>query len=384
MKTSLAEISHVLHYHVGLVHALIFIRFDWTITLSEMGKDQSESFERGKKAGRRIDWWLVAVLILPVLFFLPEVIGLNVFAGIDTSRLNMPLRYFDRMAFREGAMPLWNPFMYAGFPGFAESESGAFYPGSIFMHLPGDFFHWYSISVVVHLVIGATGFYTWMLRRHHARPTSAFLAATYSLTPFLIFHITAFGLFTSIAWLPWYLVIFDSALKSGHPVRTGFFLSIFLAAMLMSGSYHAAFLGVTAIACYAVGHIFAQENSVTRKRAAVKVVAVLAPCLLCPLIAAIQILPTFELTALSERGALEGFDYYRLGTWLTIPRLASLVIFPALGNPDDLQDYGSSLCFLGVVPFVLIASTVARYRDCLLYTSPSPRDRTRSRMPSSA
>ena len=27
---------------------------------------------------------------------------------------------------------------------------------------------------------------------------------------------------------------------------------------------------------------------------------------------------------------------------------------------------------------------IARYKDCLLYTSPSPRDRTRSRMPSSA
>jgi len=29
-------------------------------------------------------------------------------------------------------------------------------------------------------------------------------------------------------------------------------------------------------------------------------------------------------------------------------------------------------------------ANVARARDCLLYTSPSPRDRTRSRMPSSA
>ena len=28
--------------------------------------------------------------------------------------------------------------------------------------------------------------------------------------------------------------------------------------------------------------------------------------------------------------------------------------------------------------------TTAQYRTCLLYTSPSPRDRTRSRMPSSA
>ena len=31
-----------------------------------------------------------------------------------------------------------------------------------------------------------------------------------------------------------------------------------------------------------------------------------------------------------------------------------------------------------------IADLESRLRDCLLYTSPSPRDRTRSRMPSSA
>ena len=30
------------------------------------------------------------------------------------------------------------------------------------------------------------------------------------------------------------------------------------------------------------------------------------------------------------------------------------------------------------------ATKIANLRDCLLYTSPSPRDRTRSRMPSSA
>ena len=32
----------------------------------------------------------------------------------------------------------------------------------------------------------------------------------------------------------------------------------------------------------------------------------------------------------------------------------------------------------------LSRSAFYKYKDCLLYTSPSPRDRTRSRMPSSA
>ena len=37
-----------------------------------------------------------------------------------------------------------------------------------------------------------------------------------------------------------------------------------------------------------------------------------------------------------------------------------------------------------IVPRKIINSFTAKFNGCLLYTSPSPRDRTRSRMPSSA
>ena len=40
--------------------------------------------------------------------------------------------------------------------------------------------------------------------------------------------------------------------------------------------------------------------------------------------------------------------------------------------------------FVIVIVDVLTAFILAREHSCLLYTSPSPRDRTRSRMPSSA
>ena len=47
-----------------------------------------------------------------------------------------------------------------------------------------------------------------------------------------------------------------------------------------------------------------------------------------------------------------------------------------------LAAFGSALisCIYGVVDMAM----VGQYQGCLLYTSPSPRDRTRSRMPSSA
>ncbi len=310
----------------------------------------------------RIDWWLVAVILLPALYFLPELLGYSVFAGIDTSRLNMPFRFFDREAFAAGTLPLWNPYMYAGFPHLAESESGVFYPGNIFIHLPGDFYHWYSIEVIAHFMIAAAGFYTWMKIRGHSRIASAFLAATYSTTPFLIFHITAFGLFTSIVWLPWYLVIFDLGLKSRHPVRTGLWLALFLGIMLMSGSVQAVFLGFSALLLYGFGKIIAQPDRDARKLMFLRCVTVLLPSVIAPVIAAIQILPTMELTAFSERAANDSLDFFNIGTWLSLPRLISLVVFPALDNPADIQDYGSSLCFLGAVPFILLISGLTLWK----------------------
>ena len=49
---------------------------------------------------------------------------------------------------------------------------------------------------------------------------------------------------------------------------------------------------------------------------------------------------------------------------------------PMLLHPEGLSD-GNRLAVLSI-------TGTDRYRYCLLYTSPSPRDRTRSRMPSSA
>jgi len=315
----------------------------------------------GRKRGP--DWWLIAVIILPVLYFLPEVLGLSVFAGIDTSRLNMPLRFFDRQAFASGALPLWNPYMFAGFPSLGESESGVFYPGSVFIHLPGDFLHWYSIEAVVHYIIAGVGFYLWLRRRGEHPAASAFLAATYCTTPFLIFHVTAFGLFTSIVWLPWYLLIFENGMNGEHPIRSGLWLGLFLGVMLLSGSVQAAYLGMLGLVLYALGILIAQPDTISRKRAFLRAVAVLAPSVIAPIIAAVQIFPLAELSKFSERMARNDIGFFDVGTWLTIPRLASTVLFPAIGNPDDIQDYGSSLVFLGVVPFAFMLGSIARWRE---------------------
>ena len=57
--------------------------------------------------------------------------------------------------------------------------------------------------------------------------------------------------------------------------------------------------------------------------------------------------------------------------------MASTLLFNALKEAiDEEMANDVNVCIMG--------EDVGQYGGCLLYTSPSPRDRTRSRMPSSA
>ena len=75
--------------------------------------------------------------------------------------------------------------------------------------------------------------------------------------------------------------------------------------------------------------------------------------------------------------------------WLTASKLPELLLYSPLRRDDRAQGDipthirtpdGADLPVFGEE----LAADVERRYGCLLYTSPSPRDRTRSRMPSSA
>ena len=52
--------------------------------------------------------------------------------------------------------------------------------------------------------------------------------------------------------------------------------------------------------------------------------------------------------------------------------------------PSNLVVYVRSLVENETIDFKLVNQRFTKHGDCLLYTSPSPRDRQKSRMPSSA
>jgi len=64
--------------------------------------------------------------------------------------------------------------------------------------------------------------------------------------------------------------------------------------------------------------------------------------------------------------------------------LLMLVLLPALFYPDPAPFSLLALLFMAAATWEWARNTQAPSSTCLLYTSPSPRDRQKSRMPSSA
>ena len=84
-------------------------------------------------------------------------------------------------------------------------------------------------------------------------------------------------------------------------------------------------------------------------------------------------------TLLGVRSTLEGFDTFVIGIILAAYYAGFLAgsrfTMRALGKVGHVRVFAA---------LASMASSAALLYACLLYTSPSPRDRTRSRMPSSA
>ena len=89
---------------------------------------------------------------------------------------------------------------------------------------------------------------------------------------------------------------------------------------------------------------------------------------------------TYELIIAASAVIIISFIFGELAKKTSVPSVLMLIVLGIVANivlADKLEgvDFMPILTILGTIGLIMI---------CLLYTSPSPRDRTRSRMPSSA
>ena len=148
----------------------------------------------------------------------------------DLYAYHWPLRHHTAAALAEGRLPFWDPYIMLGVPHAANPQTALFYPASVlgFLLPAVTALVW---DQVLHLLWAALGAYLLSRSARLPRAVSAALAASYALSPFLVYRVTA-GIPTLIAalsWAPWawlawlsgpaplLAAVFALQFLSGHP-----------------------------------------------------------------------------------------------------------------------------------------------------------------------
>jgi len=308
-------------------------------------------------------------LILTLLFFAPFLTGEWILGFKDLSRYFYPLRYLMVEQVQGGYWPLWNPYLFCGFPLLATLQVGCFYPLT-WVHYFLPFNLAFNYFTILHYFLAACFMFA-LLRHYNFYRASAVLGGLlFGFSGYLLSVSNMNTSLEAVIWLPLTILFFDRWLKErGFLNLAG--LAVCLALEFLGGEPTILYVTVWLLLAYTL--VF----SGNRRRALVNYGGLALAGLLAAGITAVQLLPFLELARLSDRttGAL-----YELVTMRSLPpRELINFIFPYFfGNPAqfgnftevligrDFQDWLISP-YLGILPLVFATLAFSRRQKLALF-----------------
>ncbi len=310
----------------------------------------------------------VLVLSLLIVYFREVFLG-RTFVGMDTIFSTYPRMTFLRDRLLHGDVPLWAPYVYAGYPIAAEGQTGVFYPLNLLIVLiPPQ----YAIVAgpLLHLFLG--GAFMFALCRFFKLSAASSLAAAlvYADNGYVYNQLDHNGVIYALAWAPLALLLMLKALNAADSraaIRYAISAGAVCAVMVLAGHPQLGAYFLFAVAVFFVVQAI-RSRAPAARTAAVAIAAAAAAISL----SAVQILPQLELSRLSTRSGTD-FDYF--SQFSLNPGMLISMVFPHYwGAPWNLTYRAESLNmesygFIGLLPLMLaVAALLDRKRRPLSLT----------------
>ncbi len=272
-----------------------------------------------------------AVLLVEVLVFYRQVLFDSRYAiPWDLRYYHLPQIEFVARAFRNGELPLWDPYTYCGMPIYANLTAQLFYPPTLvtfwLSNLAGGYNLLYFLEwqIVLHVFLGGVLAYLLLRRMGTSVTASLFGGTVFQLGGYFASQTQHLGAMDAAAWMPlaWLSAI---SLNRGFSWRWTAALAASLSMAILAGFPAVTF--VVAASTIIVGLLAGWRKTLVP-------VALAGAWAL--LLAAVQVLPTAELTRLSV--AKYRSDWIGDGGGLPLASLVSLVA-PNYYGIFDLSTY---------------------------------------------
>jgi hypothetical protein len=305
------------------------------------------------KLDRKDLFAVLLFLIVSLVFFASFLTGDLIMAFKDLSRYFYPLRYLMVAQVKSGHLPLWNPYLFCGFPLLATLQVCFFYPLTLIYYiLPFNLaFNYY---IILHYFLAACFMYA-LLRHFKLESAPAFFGGLiFAFSGYLLSVSNMNTSLSSVIWLPLVVLVWDRIVNNLGNRRLNVAVSSLLLALM--------FLGGEPTILYTTGWFLFFYTLVFAKEKLKSLAALLFSCLLAGGLVAVQLVPFLELARLSDRVVRTGFDLVSFRSFP--PRELLTFIFPYFfGNPTQFGGYTETLLgktyqdwlispYLGVLPLV--------------------------------
>lgn len=342
--------------------------------------------ERGRMRASVFSWLMMFGLAITytVLFWQSLWSGGTLIGG-DTFSYYFPQKWWLAESLQRGEFPLWNPWVGAGYPIVAESQTGLLYPPTLFCYRFLDVHLAYSANQILHYVLAFLGMIAVTARYGMSRRASVLAAVVYVygwFAPRICLEWAIIG----GAYLPWCAWIVETWLRSGRP-RDLLWLGPVFGLFLLAGHFHLAFITTFALCLYvALRVIFSESipNGPMREQPTVpssgtervhwsKLLVFGCVMILGYAMAAVQLGPTLELMARSQRHELTGESdpgYGHIPPWYLTQVISSWIWYLPGSDPDQALFHVGKFAYpcatnkveahlyFGMVPLSLILFTL--------------------------
>lgn len=260
------------------------------------------SNDRGRGGGSRlrIEILLLAASAVLALMAAPALWG-EVYILDDLSNFHLPFRLFYARCLSEGHAFDWCPRVFCGFDLQGEGQLGMYHPLHLLLYGALPFGAAFNLELLLNYPAAMLGMFLFLRRRR--LPTDAALAGgfVFALAGFNLFHYMHLNAVAVVAHIPWALLAIDRLLRAEEPrtrARAGAGLALVTGSQLLLGYPQYVLFSLVIETAYVVA------VGIERRGRLLRLPSLATAMLLGLALGAVQLLPSREALALSQRAEL--------------------------------------------------------------------------------
>lgn len=174
--------------------------------------------ELARRVNRWPEWLKAAagLLLLTSLPFLRVLLHPQLITSGGDLLIYYYWEHFTREQLSAGQLPLWNPYILAGYPAVGNPQVMIFYPPALLLRLlPLQFA--FGVGYMLHLWWAGLGMYWFVRRQGLGASASLFAAIAFMFSGYILPRIEAghVDLLYTVSWLPWVAALWQRTLWDG-------------------------------------------------------------------------------------------------------------------------------------------------------------------------